>query len=368
MERRHFLAGAAASAVAAAIPASAAPNEEWRNRQAGMTYRRLGRTGFMVSSIGIGGDDVAPDNNEYVFWGMDLGVNYFDTAPHYNQGRSEPGYAAVHKARGRQNAFQASKVNVFPNRTKQWQTVYRSLPEAEQNAIRDRVAEEVKAKGIEEPDYIGPYFTGQAQGMRMAAIANIVSEKYPERIDKQKEYIQYILTTVEGTLKTLGTDYLDCLLMRGVETPYEISHTPEVLEAFEVLKKQGKARYLGFSAHTDPAGILNAALDTGTYSMCLIAYNYFNHKWVDPVLERAKKAEFGVLAMKAARVIQNPFNRRQNLPERVKAIEAAVPGGMTPFQKGFHWALQNPNLSGVVAGIVNMEMAKEDIPLALAKK
>ena len=41
---------------------------------------------------------------------------------------------------------------------------------------------------------------------------------------------------------------------------------------------------------------------------------------------------------------------------------------MTVFQKGFHWALQNPNLSGVVVGITNMEMAKEDVPLAFEKK
>jgi hypothetical protein len=40
---------------------------------------------------------------------------------------------------------------------------------------------------------------------------------------------------------------------------------------------------------------------------------------------------------------------------------------MTIFQKGFQWVLQNPNLSGVVAGITNMDMAKEDIPLAFAK-
>ena len=108
-------------------------------------------------------------------------------------------------------------------------------------------------------------------------------------------------------------------------------------------------------------------METGVYSMCLIAYHFLNHKWVGPVLEKAKKADFGVMAMKASRVIQNPFNRRQTIPERVKALEALVPGDMTIFQKGFHWALQNPNLSGVVIGMTTMDMAKEDVPLAFAK-
>ncbi len=367
MHRRTFLATATATALSQSLPA-AADNAEWRNRQPGMTYRRLGRTGFMVSSIGLGGDDVAPDNNDFVLYSMDLGVNYFDTAMGYNSGRSEPGYAAIHKARGRQNCFQSSKVNLFPNRSRVWRAIFDSLPEAEQDQIRGRVAEEIQQKGLENPEYLGPYFNGQAGGLRSAMIANIISQKYPEKIDKAKEYRDYLFKSVEGTLKALNTDYLDCLLMRGVETPYEISNTPEVFEVFEQLKKQGKVRNLGFSAHTDPAGVLNAAIDTGVYSVGLVAYHFLNHKWLGPVIEKAKKADFGVLCMKASRVLQNPVNRRQMMPERVKALQALVPGDMTLMQKGFYWALQNPNLSIVVAGVTNMDMAKEDVPLALEKK
>ncbi len=332
-----------------------------------MTYRRLGRTGLMVSSVGMGGDDIRPDNNDFVLWAMDMGLNYFDTAPNYGNGASELGYAAVLKARGRDKVFQVTKANVFPNRTRLYQAIFRSLPEPEQTALRNRATEEIQRRGTENPEYLGNYFTGQAGVLRGTVIANLLAEKYRDRIDNQKEYKQYILDSTERSLKALGTDYVDCLLMRGVETPYEVKNTPEVFEAFELLKKQGKARFLGFSAHTDPAGILDAAIDTGVYSMGMVAYNFLNHKWVGPVLEKAKKADFGVMAMKASRVIQNPFNRRQTIPERVKMLESTVPGNMTPFQKGFHWALQNPNLSGVVIGITNMDMAKEDVPLAITK-
>ena len=69
--------------------------------------------------------------------------------------------------------------------------------------------------------------------------------------------------------------------------------------------------------------------------------------------------------MKASRVIQNPYNRRQNIPARASALDKLVEGKMTVFQKGFHWALQNQNLSGVVIGISDMSMAKEDVPLAM---
>ena len=73
---------------------AAAPAEEWKNRQPEMTYRRLGRTGYMISSIGMGGDDIRPDNIDQVLWAVDMGLNYFDTAPNYGNGLSEKGYAA----------------------------------------------------------------------------------------------------------------------------------------------------------------------------------------------------------------------------------------------------------------------------------
>jgi aryl-alcohol dehydrogenase-like predicted oxidoreductase len=360
----------AATALSAALPGSAiaAPADaEWRNRQSGMTYRRLGRTGIMVSSIGMGGDDIRPDNNDFVLWAVDQGLNYFDTAPNYGNGLSEKGYGDVIKARGRDKVFQNTKVNVFPNRGMAYRRLFTTLPEAEQTQIQNRVAEEVERRGLENQDYLGNYFTGQAGSMRSSMIANLMAEKYRDKIDGQKVYKEYIINSVEGSLKSLGTDHLDCVLMRGIDTPFEIKNTPEVFEAFETLKKQGKARFLGFSAHSDPAGVLEAAIDTGVYSMGMIAYHFLNHKWVGPVLEKAKKADFGVMAMKSSRVVQNPFNRRQTIPERVKALDSLVPGNMTIFQKGFHWVLQNPNLSGVVTGITNMDMAKEDIPLAMTK-
>jgi aryl-alcohol dehydrogenase-like predicted oxidoreductase len=371
VNRRGFLAACAAGVVGSALPAPAAaipPGDvEWRNRQPGMTYRRLGRTGLMVSSIGMGGDDIRPDNKDQVLWAVDQGLNYFDTAPNYGNGLSEKGYAQVLKARGRDKLFQVTKVNLFPNRTMRYESILRSLPESEQAEIRNRVAEDVKSNGTENPNYLGNYFSGQGAFMRMAACANILAEKYPDKIDRRKEYKQYILDSVETSLKSLGTDYVDCVLMRGIETPYEIKNTPEVFEAFEILKKQGKARHLGFSAHSDPAGILDAAIDTGQYSMGMVAYHFLNDKWLGPVIEKAKKADVGVLAMKSSRVIQNPYNRRQLNPERVRALNAAVPGDMTPFQKGFSWALQNQNISGVVIGMSDMAMAKEDVPLAMVK-
>jgi aryl-alcohol dehydrogenase-like predicted oxidoreductase len=316
----------------------------------------------------MGGDDIRPDNIDQVLWSADMGLNYFDTAPNYGNGLSEKGYAQVHKARGRTNFFQSTKVNVFPNRTMTYQRLFKSLPDDEQAQITAQANDEIKAKKIAEPNYMGPYFNGQEMLVRMAIVSNILSQKYAGKVDAQKVYKQYILDSVDKSLQSLGTDHVDCVLMRGIDTPYEVTRTTEVFDAFEILKKAGKARFLGFSAHSDPAGILDAAIDTGVYSMGMIAYHFLNADRVDPVIEKARKADFGVLCMKAARVVQNPFNRRETIPERVAALNKLIPGdGMTVFQKGFHFALQNKNLSGVVIGMTTLDQAKQNVPLALSK-
>jgi hypothetical protein len=58
------------------MPAAASPaSPEWRNRQAGMRFRRLGRTGFMVSDIAFGGDPVSPENRRHVDVAIERGLN-----------------------------------------------------------------------------------------------------------------------------------------------------------------------------------------------------------------------------------------------------------------------------------------------------
>jgi hypothetical protein len=126
LDRREFLAGSMAAAVA--MKADAAPRTakgEWRNRQAGMAYRQLGRTGFMISEVVMGGNTISPNNYEHVLAAMDRGLNYLDTAPAYGNTESEKGYAKILKARKRDQFFLNSKVSVWDaNRSKLFQDIF----------------------------------------------------------------------------------------------------------------------------------------------------------------------------------------------------------------------------------------------------
>ncbi len=57
---------------------------------------------------------------------------------------------------------------------------------------------------------------------------------------------EYIISSVEGSLKRLNTEYIDVLLLHR---PDALMEPEEVAEAFDELEKSGKVRYFGVSNH-----------------------------------------------------------------------------------------------------------------------
>ncbi len=73
----------------------------------------------------------------------------------------------------------------------------------------------------------------------------LVSDKYPERRLKCYDYSsEYIITSVENSLRNLHTEYLDVLLLHR---PAPLFDPYEVAKAFSELKKQGKVKNFGVS-------------------------------------------------------------------------------------------------------------------------
>ena len=362
--RREFLQALPA---ALAVKAAAAPDDapgEWRNRQPGMAYRRLGRTNFQISEIVMGGNTISPTNFQHVLPAIDRGLNYLDTAPAYGKGASESGYAEVLKARPRDKVFLNSKVSMWDiNRNGLYRNIFDSLPGAEQDKFRTRAKDYIAERKADAPDYFGNYFEGQHSELEDAALANVMEREYGRKIDRDKNYKQVILRSVDQSLQRLGTDHLDLLMCpHGANTAYELQNFPEIFEAFEILKKAGKVRHLGVSAHTDPAGVLQAAIDSNVYSIAMVAYNVVNNARVAPVLENAKRRDFGVIAMKVARPV-HPGGAPAD-PERLKLIDAALPGPLKVPQRAYLWALKNPNISAVNSEMINQQMVDDNLPLA----
>jgi aryl-alcohol dehydrogenase-like predicted oxidoreductase len=214
------------------------------------------------------------------------------------------------------------------------------------------------------PNYFGHYFTGQMRQVEMAAIANVMEKKYGSRIDRRKVYVGTIVQSLEGSLRRLKTDHVDLMMCpHGAASPAEVQ-IPEIYEAFEKLKKQGKVRYLGVSAHNDPAHVLKAAMESGVYSMAMFAYNIMNRDYVDPVMAEAHRRNFGMIAMKTSQAIFYPDRSTRPVPERAALLNRTIPGDMGLHQKAYRLALNNPHLSAVISNMVNEQQVRENLPVA----
>src|SRR5579872_1522011 len=246
--RREFLTAAAGAILA--TKADAAPANapgEWRNRQAGIAYRRLGRTNFMISEVVMGGNTITPDNYEHVLHALDLGLNYLDTAPAYGNGKSESGYARVIGSRARDKFFLNTKVSLWDiNRGKIYRDLFDSLSDAEKAKLKTAVAEEIERSGALAPDYVCDYFAGQRAELPEATLANVMEKKFGRQIDREKNYKRIILDSIDESLRRLGTDHLDIMMCpHGANAAYALPTYPGSFEAFEARKKADTVRQLG---------------------------------------------------------------------------------------------------------------------------
>ena len=172
-----------------------------------------------------------------------------------------------------------------------------------------------------------------------------------------------VAESVHVSLKRLGTDYLDVLLLHDVEfVPLE-QIWQETLPAVLELKKQGKVRAVGFSCY--PLKTFNAVLDhVEDHIDCVLSYNRYtlqNTTYVDELLPR-------LIAKKIGAINAGPFSARLltnselpawlKEPEPVKAAARAAAKlcadrGVDIAQLALQFSCENPYLTTTIAGSAN---------------
>jgi aryl-alcohol dehydrogenase-like predicted oxidoreductase len=374
--RRTFLqAGIAALAAGSAVnagPAADAKPEpapaEWRNRQNGMSYRRLGRTGLMISEIVCGGDPITLENWKHLELALEMGLNYLDMAPAYNRGDTETAYGKLLAASPgrRQKVFLTTKVSGHQRlREQMYQDIFKGLPGEKQQAIQKRALELRAERGVEKPGYYFTYYPGQEKSFDATYRRIAMMPEYGERVEGHPSFRKFIVESLEGSLKRLGTDHFDTLMCpHGGAAPEELQ-CPEIIEVFNDLKKQGKVRFLGVSSHSDPAGVLRTATQLGHYDVVMCAYNVVNGAALDEPIRQATAKGVGVIGMKVAHAIATHHKALQPIPEwRIQMINRIIPGDMKPPMKAYLWALQNPNISAVISNLWDENYVRENLGLA----
>ncbi|MBF0633853.1 MAG: aldo/keto reductase [Nitrospinae bacterium] len=276
MNRRDFLlaSGAVAVGLGASAAETAAAAEETAPRI--KKYNPLGKTGLKISDISFGAGKL--NTPSLVARAVDMGVNYFDTAPDYGQ----------------------SEANI---------------------------GKYIKESGARDKMVIASKFCKRVG--------------YPGHLDAdapEKDYIE----SVEGSLKTLNTDYLDVVFVHAMGEPgvkfEERLLSQNMLNAYEKLKKAGKARFLAVSSHGTNRleELLTRAVKSGHYDIVMAAFNFMKFPGIPDLLKEAASANVGVIAMKTL-----AGAKEMNLD----------PGAELFSHAAFKWVLKNPQVAGLVVTI-----------------
>lgn len=373
--RREFLEASLLSSAGAVLAVNAnaqaahapAPNVEWRNKQAGMAYRRFGRSGLMISEIVSGGDPISSENYQHLNLALEMGLNYLDMAPAYGNGDCEIAYGKfLGGSAKRGKVFLQTKVSAFGGlRNRMYRDVFNGLPADKQNAIMRRV-EEIRQNNLaEKPGYYLTYFPGQHNQFAGAYLCSAMMPDYAHLVEGSQEFRKCIADSLEGSLKRVGTDHFDFLMCpHGANTADELEN-PHIYETFQELKKQGKIRFLGVTSHNDPAAVLRKATQLGHYDGVQMAYNVINGGYLDQAIRDAAARDVGMIAMKTAHAVATHHKPLQPIPQwRIDKINRIVPGEMKPALKGYLWVLQNPYIAAVNSNLWDETFVRENLALA----
>ncbi len=143
------------------------------------------------------------------------------------------------------------------------------------------------------------------------------------------------------SLSRLQMDYVDILYVHGVGTVELIEYKP-LLNALKKLKKDGKARFIGFSTHSNEPLVINAAAEKEDWDVILTSYNY-KHAAVTELtaaIKRASAAGIGIVAMKT--LAGGGWLDK----ERTKAMNTSA---------AIKWVLSHPDVHTTIPGMTSFD-------------
>ncbi len=250
LSRRGFIGASLAAASAAGLRAKGgvlglneapfgAASQEIATAAAGpkiKEYRRLGRTGYKVSDISLGGGPLS--NANVLRAALEAGINYVDTAEHYERGGSERTIGEVLKTHDRKSVFITTKLNL---------SFFKAATKAD---IRDRFMKSLERMGTDYADCLM---------IHMCTLAQVKFEPYHELIGELK---------AEGKVRFSG------------------------------LSNHGSDLSL-FGRLDDPMDqVVLAAAEDGRFDVMLFVYNFLQREAGEKILQACAAKDVGVTLMK----------------------------------------------------------------------
>ena len=230
-----------------------------------MERRRLGRTDLDVSRLGLGcaklGGTVtgsAGAGAGLLHAAFEEGINFFDTADSYGNGKSEELLGQAFRDR-RDQVVIASKAGYRVSAAAGW-------------ALR--------IKPLLQPLIASASWLKRA--VRQARTTQKPQDFSPE----------HLVQAVEGSLRRLQTDYLDLFQLHN--PPLEELERGDLFDTIERLKEQGKIRYYGVSCRRIEDAV--PAMRYPGVSAVQIPVNLMEQQAIDTILPQSRQKGIAVIA------------------------------------------------------------------------
>lgn len=175
---------------------------------------------------------------------------------------------------------------------------------------------------------------------------------------------EYILAQIDGSLQRLQTDYIDLYQLHGgtIDDPID-----ETIEAFELLKQQGKIRHYGISSIRP--NVIREYIKRSNIVSVMMQYSLLDRRPEESCLPLLQQNNIGVLARGAVAqglLINKPPKAYLNYsPQEVEQAAAAVQSTSNnqrnAAQTALRFVLQHPAITSAVAGIRTMQQLEEAV-------
>ena len=172
----------------------------------------------------------------------------------------------------------------------------------------------------------------------------------------------YILACADKSLQRLQTDYIDLYQLHGgtIDDPID-----ETIEAFELLKQQGKIRWYGTSSIRP--NVIREYVKRSNIVSVMMQYSLLDRRPEESCLDLLQQHQIGVLArgsVASGLLVNKPAKPYLNYSEEevkraANAIATISIAERTPAQTAIQFVLSHPALSSAVVGIRTMEQLKD---------
>lgn len=180
---------------------------------------------------------------------------------------------------------------------------------------------------------------------------------------------------LESSLKTLRTDHFDLYQHHALTKMTDLDTVlgpSGAMETFEAARKEGKIRFIGFSAHSVETAL--AALDRYNFDTILFPINFvlFSQAGFGPqVLEKARQKNMGILALKS--MAKTTWRKEEQNSHPHPKCWYHPAGFPEEASLGLRWTLSHPITAAVPPGDefyfrLAMDVAQQFKPISAAEE